>query len=256
MYLTAHRLQRIKGNKVDVGINAFLYQHEAQDLPEDTRFDTEGIIEQITQQNLGKLIAESIDLVPGGNSGISFVDIVGRESLDKERIREFLDQMEPAIEGLYRPVTKSAPDIAVKFAIPLGLQGNEIREYKALTERAMYLFESREPPKWRTETPWIKICRTIAGCQDTIVDFQEVFSVEPETAEKLKQIHGESWTSTRVLIDHHAKWNFELIHGDLINHIAPMLTDLTLEQIAAQGGLVLHDRLRDKKIKWPEIKEI
>lgn len=250
MYLTAHRLQRIKGTKVDVGINAFLYQHEAGDLPEDTRFDAEGIIEQITQQNLGKLIAESVDLVPGGNRGISFVDIVGRESLTKERIREFLDQMEPAIEGLYRPVTKSAPDIAVKFAIPFGLQGNEIREYKALTERAICLFESREPPKWRTETPWIQICRK----KDR--PCQEVFSVEPETAEKLKQIHGESWTSTRLSLEHHTKWNFELIHGDLINHIAPILTDLTLEQIAAQGGLILHDQLREKKIKWPEIKEI
>ena len=249
MYLTAHRLQRIKGEKVDVGINAFLHRHEAHDLPEDTRFDKEGIIEQITQQNLGKLIAESIDLVPGGNSGISFVDIVGRESLDRERIREFLDQMESDIEGMYHPITKSAPDIAVKFAIPLGLPGNEVREYKALTERAMRLFESPEPPKWRTETPWIEICRNISDCQ-------EVFSVEPETVEKLKQIHGASWVSARLSLEHHTKWNIELIHGDLINHIAPILTDLTLEQIAAQGGLILRDQLQNKKIKWPELKEI
>ena len=249
MYLTAHRIQRIKGKKVDVGINAFLYRHEAGDLPEDTRFDEKDIVEQITQQNLGKFVAESIDLVPGGNSGISFVDIVGRESLDKERIREFLDQMEPDIEGMNHPITKSAPDIAVKFAIPLGLQGNEIREYKALTERAVRLFESPEPPKWRTETPWIAICRKVSG-------FQEIFSVEPETAEKLKQLHGASWISARLSLEYHTKRNFELIHGDLINHIAPILTDLTLEQIAAQGGLILRDPLQHKKIKWPELKEI
>lgn len=253
MYLTAQRIQRIKGKEVDVGIdvgiNAFLYRHEAGDLPEDTRFDEKDIVEQITQQNLGKLVAESIDLVPGGNSGISFVDIVGRESLDKERIREFLDQMEPDIEGLNHPITKSAPDIAVKFAIPLGLQGNEIREYKALTERAVRLFESPEPPKWRTETPWIVICRKVSG-------FEEVFSVEPETAEKLKQLHGASWVSARLSIEHHIKWNLELMHGDLINHIAPILTNLSLEQIATQGGLILRDQLQHKKIKWPELKEI
>ena len=85
---------------------------------------------------------------------------------------------------------------------------------------------------------------------------QETFSLSSETAEKLKQIHDESWNSLRVSIDRDTKDNVELIHGDLIQHIAPVLTDLTLEQIAAQGGLILGDSLTQKKIKWPELREI
>ena len=244
MYLTAQRILRIKDKKG--GINAFLHQHGKHDLPPNAQFSD---IDWITSQYPGKLIAESVDLMPGGNSVLSFVDIVGKEGLDKECIQDFLDQVEHDIEEIHAPITKSDQDISVKFGITLGLKGQEVREYKALTERAMFLFESPEPLRWRSENPWIVI-----RCDSS--DHQRTFSVSPATAKKLKQIHGEIWNSSRVSIDGHTNHNVELIHGDLIQHIAPVLTDLTLEQIAAQGGLILCDSLTQKKIKWPELREI
>ena len=252
MYLIAHRVRRIKGKKVEVGINAFLHQHEERELPEDMQ-DNKNIIDQITYENPGKLISESVDLIPGGNSVLSFVDIVGKEGLDKERIENFLDQMESDIEDHFQekniPFTDSDRDIVVRFGITYGLNGNEVREYKALKERAMHLFESREPPIWRTDDPWIVIHCSIS-------DNQETFRLSAETAEKLKQMYDKSWIPARISVDRHTKHNVELIHGDLIQHIAPVLTDLTLEQIAAQGGLILHDPSTQKKIKWPELREI
>ncbi len=248
MYLTAHRVRRIKGERAEVGINAFLHQHEEHDLPEDLKKD-KSIVDRITYQNPGKLIAESVDLVPGGNAVLSFVDIIGREGLDKERIQEFLDQMERDVKDIDTPIAKPDRDIAVKFGITYGLRGQEVREYRALAERAIRLFESQEPPRWRSEAPWIVIHRNISHDQVT-------FSLSPETAEKLKQMHDELGVSKKVSIDHGAMGDFESIHGDLIQHIAPLLTDLTLEQIAAQGGLILHDPSIRKKIKWPELREI
>ena len=258
MYLTAHRVRRIRGEKVEVGIDAFLHQHEAPELPEDMQ-DNKNIIDQIAYENPGKLIAESVDLVPGGNAVLSFVDIVGKENLDQEYIQDFLAQKEHDIkqhfQEKYVPFTDSDRDIAVQFGVSYGLRGQEVREYNALTERAMRLLESPEPPRWRSETPWIVIHCHVSYCQET-GDRQEVFSLSPETVEKLRQMHGESWISTRISVDRHTKDNVELIHGDLIQHIAPVLTDLTLEQIADQGGLVLCDALTQKKIKWPELREI
>lgn len=250
MYLTAHRVRQIKGEKAKVGINAFLHRHRESDLPEDMRFDEAEIVDQIANNNTGKLVAESVDLVPGGSSVLSFLDIVGSEHLHRERIQEFIDQMEHETKGIHHPITKSAPDMAIKFGIAYGLQGHETREYRALAERAMLLFESPEPPKWRSENPWIEIHCDSSDCQQT-------FSLSPVTVEKLQQIHDESWVPLRrVSAEHHAKKNFEFIHGDLIQHIAPILTDLTLEQIASQGGFILCDRARQKKIKWPELKEL
>lgn len=250
MYLSAHRVRRTKGKTAKVGINAFLHRHRESDLSKDTRFDEAEIVDQIANNNTGKLVAESVDLVPGGNSVLSFVDIVGREDLDRERIQEFIDQMEPETKGIHHPITKSAPDMAIKFGIAYGLQGHETREYRALAERAMLLFESPEPPKWRSENPWIVIDCDSSDCQQT-------FSLSSATTEKLQQIHDESWIPVRrVSAEHHAKKYFELIHGDLIQHIAPILTDLTLEQIASQGGFILCDRASQKKIKWPELKEL
>ena len=249
MYLTAHRVRQIKGEKAKVGINAFLHRHRESDLPEDTWFDEAEIVDQIANNNTGKLVAESVDLVPGGSSVLSFIDIVGRENLDKERIQEFIDQIEPETKGIHHPITKTAPDIAIKFGIAYGLQGYEAREYRALAERAMRLFKSPEPPKWRSENPWIVIECARSDCQQT-------FSLSLATAKKLQQIHDEPWGPARVSIDRHTKHNVELIFGDLIQQIAPILTDLTLEQIASQGGLILCDRASHKKIKWPEMREL
>ena len=252
MYLSAHRVRRTKGKTAKVGINAFLHRHHDNDLPKDTRFDEAEIVDQIANNNTGKLVAESVDLVPGGNSVLSFVDIVGREDLDRERIQEFIDQMESETKGIHHPITKSAPDMAIKFGIAYGLQGYETKEYRALAERAIRLFESPEPPKWRSENPWIVIECARSDCQQT-------FSLSPATAKKLQQIHDEPdepWSPARVSVDRHTKHNVELIFGDLIQQVAPILTDLTLEQIASQGGLILRDLSSQKKIKWPELKEL
>ncbi len=250
MYLTAHRIRRIKGNKAEVGINAFLHRHLENDLPKNMRFNREETVDQIVHENIGKLVAESVDLVPGGSSVLSFIDIVGGEDLDKERIQEFLDLMEPDIKKIHYPITKTAPDMAIKFGIAYGLQGHETREYRALAERAMRLFASPEPPKWRSENPWIEVICTIS-------DEKSVFNVSSATTEELKQLHGKIWVPVRrISVDHQTKNLVESMYGDLIQHIAPILTDLTLEQIASQGGLILCDSSSQKKIKWPELKEL
>ena len=249
MYLTAHRVRRIKGKNVEVGIDAFLHSHEAQDFP-NTPLDDQ-VIDWITNKKPGKLIAESVDLVPGGNSVLSFIDIVGKGNIDSTRIQDLLDQTEPKIRGMHTPITEfaSTRDLAVRFGITLGLKGYEVIEYKALTERAMRLFEKPEPPKWRSENPWIVIDRNIT-------DIQETFSLSSETAKNLRQMHNEPWVPKRISVEHGTKIVAESMYGDLIQHIAPVITGLTLEQIAAQGGLILHDSSSQKKIKWPELKEL
>ena len=252
MYLTAKRVLRTKDGTTEIGINAFLYQHSEYNLPPNVQFYTEGTIDWIIDKSPGKLIAESVDLVPIGNQVLSFVDIVGRETISKECIQNFLDIVESDITERHTPVTKitSERDIAVRFGFTDGLQGNEVREYKALTERALNLFESRNPPKRRSEEPWIEIIHTIS-------DEKSVFNVSPETAKKLKQIHGKIWVPVRkISVDHQTKNLVESMYGDLIPHIAPTLTNLTLEQIAAQGGLILCDSSRPEKIKWPELTEL
>ncbi len=252
MYLTAHRVYKKKHNIC--GINAFLHRHEDRGFPEDMREDN-WVIDQVANENPGRPIAESLDLVPGGNAVLSFVDIVGREGLAKDRIQYFLDQMERDIEHYFNetgvPITKFESDIAVKFGVTYGLNGNEVREYKALTERAMRLLESPEPPIMMQKAPWIEIICTIS-------DQKRVYSLSPETVEKLKQMHNKFWEPVRVLdgLNYGTEIAFKSLHGGSMNDIATNLTGLTLEQIDAQGGLILYNPATQKKIKWPELKEI
>ena len=243
MYLTARRVLRTQDEKTEVGINAFLYQHSDYNLPINVQFNTEGTIDWIIDKSSGKLIAESVDLVPIGNQVRSFVDIVGRETIGKECIQNFLDEVDRDIKERHAPVSKitSERDIAVRFEFTYGLQENEVREYKVLTERALDLFEFFNPPKWRSENPWIEIICTIS-------DEKSVFNLSSATIEELKRLHGKIWVpARRISVDHQTKDRVESMYGDLIQHIAPVLTDLTLEQIAAQGGLILCDRAHQKK---------
>lgn len=249
MYLTAHRVRRIKGNKAEVGINAFLHQHSESDLSPDTQFNEKEAVDHIVYKNIGKLVAESVDLVPGGSSVLSFIDIVGRENLNKEYVQEFINQTEPTIRNIHHQITNTASDIAIRFNVAYGLKEYATREYRELTERAMCLFESPEPPKWRSENPWIVIDREIT-------DIQETFSLSPETAKNLMQMHNELWVPKRISVEHITRVDAERMYGDLIQYIAPVVTGLTLEQIAAQGGLILRDLSSQRKIKWPELTEL
>ena len=251
MYLTAQRVVRMKDGTTEVGINAFLYQHSEDKLPPNVQFHTEGTIDWIIDESPGKLIAESVDLVPIGNQVLSFVDIVGRETIGKEYIQNFLDLVEGDIAERHAPVTQIASerDFAVRFQFSDELQGNKVTEYRALVERALSLFESRNPPKGRSEEPWIEIIRTIS-------DEKSVFSVSPATAKKLQQIHGRIWVVKRISVDHQTENLIRSMYGDLIRHITPTLTNLTLEQIEAQGGLILCDSSGKREIKGPELKEL
>ena len=251
MYLTARRVLLTKDGETDVGINSFLYQHSEYNLPPNVQFDTEATIDWIINKSPGKLVAESVDLVPIGGQVLSFVDIVGRETIGKECIQNFLDKVERDIKERHAPVTKitSERDIAVRFEFTYGLQENEVREYKVLTERALNLFESRNPPKSRSENPWIEIICTTS-------DEKLVFNLSSSTIEELKQLHGKIWVPARISVDHQTKKLVESMYGNLIQHIAPTLTRLTLEQIESQGGLILCDQASQRKIKWPELKEL
>ena len=251
MYLTAQRVVRMKDGTTEVGINAFLYQHSEDNLPPKVQFPTEETIDWIIDKSPGTLIAESVDLVPIGNQVVSFVDIVGRETIGKEYIQNFLDRVEGDISERHAPVAgiTAARDLAVRFKFTDELQGNEVREYRALADRALSLFESRNPPKVGSEEPWIEIIRTIT-------DEKSVFRVSPATAKKLQQIHGKIWVVKRISVDHQTENLVKAMYGDLIRHITPTLTNLTLEQIEAQGGLILCDSSGKREIRGPELKEL
>ena len=51
MYLSAHRVRRIKGERAKVGVNVFLHQHEEHDLPENLK-DDNSIVDQIANQKI------------------------------------------------------------------------------------------------------------------------------------------------------------------------------------------------------------
>ena len=95
------------------------------------------------------------------------------------------------------------------------------------------------------ETPWIVIYWDSSNKREHLC-------LAPETVEKLQRIYGESWYS--VPMERGAAKKMESIH-DLLT-IAQQITGLTREQIEEHGGFILCDRVSQKNIKWPELKEL
>jgi len=100
----AHRVQ---------GINSYRYRHEATPWPADPRtmFDAPNRM----------LVRKSVQLRPGGNRVLSFLDVAAPEEIGTDellcRLKEFLNEPQP----LEFPVTRVFDRCAVRLGLEQGL---------------------------------------------------------------------------------------------------------------------------------------
>jgi len=240
MYLTAHRVKALKESKT--GINVFLHKHSRVEIP-DMSWD-EPDIELVADSYPGVLVAESIDLAPGGNQVISFLDVAAEDSADVNLVEEVLGRFEGEVSDVRRPLARLLKNVGIRFGLQSGL-GDQVREeYEALRRRAMDLLRTPATPAWREEPPLVV---------DVKIDDQGwTLSLASDSIRRMQEIHREPWKPNSVTIKHETKHEFEQMHGDMIRHIIPILTELSIEQVVALGGVCLHDRSTGRIVEWPK----
>lgn len=228
MYLTAHRIRSQRGES---GINAFFHKHGDTEVP-DMSWDSPDI-RLVADMFPGSLVAESVDIAPGNNQVLSYLDVVAVDTTEEARITEALEEVGNRVEMERLPLFHVAKGIGIRFELTLGKYNVKGEEYKELKARVLRLLENPVPPAWKKESPLIVEVKTS--------DRGLTFSLDGDSVERVREKYRGDWTSSRVTVDSETKDLFEKIHGDVIRHIIPVLTGLTLEQVAEMGGVRLRN---------------
>lgn len=238
MYATA---QRVRTSKGVVGINAFLHEHgeESQELNWSTIS-----ISQISDYNPGKMVAQLAEVVPGGNSVLSFLDVLAPDGTSPAAIQAALTlQMGALLSGVL-PTEVRLQNISLRFGAVFGLEKAASLEYAQLADRVLQVVRDRPAPAWREKEPVDIVASQGTGTLS--------LKLTAPSKERLEREGGLKGSPRSVSLDGDVGDAFEEIHGDLLLHLVPLLTGLSLEELAQIGGARVRFAGQDQVLwEWP-----
>ncbi len=243
MYATAHR---VRSRQDQLGINAFLHQHGEGKVD---GIDWDNIdMSFVTERATGALVSEYTEVAPGGNSVLSYLDVVCPDETPVEEIEKAVFHAKAALDTSLRPLVRRFPKIVVRFGAVFGLRGAEGVEYDALAEEVLNIIRRRATPVWMGKAPLrVDVTRSEAGFTFRLTDDARV------RANAVKDV---SLPLGVVRIDYDTLDAFERLHGDLIIHILPTVTGMTLDQLRSEGGVELVEAETGRIIwEWPRRRE-
>ncbi len=242
MYLTAQRVYSLTKKKT--GINAFLYRHGSDVVP-GMSWD-QPIIELVADEHIGTRGPEHVEIAPGGNRVLSFVDIVTSDSTPIEQVQDAIRTFGATFSPERLPLSVTIGTVAIRFGALSGLDKDQFHtEFSQITEKALDLLRNPREPAWRTQEP-------------LEVDVEQIeeglrFTLRPEAKRRLAAIHGPEWGAPRVSIAHDTRKAFELAHGDVFKNFVPILAELEIERVADLGGMRFYRAHTDDILaEWPQ----
>lgn len=242
MYLTAQRVYSLRTRKT--GVNAFLYRHGDATVP-GMSWDRP-MIERVADDVIGTRGPEHIEIAPGGNRVLSFVDIVAADPTPIAQIEEAVREFRAKFTTARLPESLTLGAIAIRFGAQYGLPEDHTRaEFAQIAERALELLKNPHEPAWRTQTPLeVEVEHTEKELR---------FTLRPDAKRRLEAIHGPGWQATRLGISHDTREEFEVVHGDVFMNFVPILAGLDLERVADMGGMRFYKAGTGEVLaEWPQ----
>lgn len=241
MHLTSHRVRTDHGHE---GINALLYVHNA--TIDDPNAALDGL-----EADPGVLRAAACVVPPGTISALASLDIVADDSVRLDELDtarrtagEFL-----ANEPQSVPFRIKVGRVAVQFGCTIGRRKSREHEqdYVELWERALFVYRTRPVPPWMVGKPVM-----IEVWQE---GDKRIYQPSAESMARLRLRHGPKWKSKRLTIDIFDQLDIEHYHGDLTPEAVSTLTDLSLNELAAFGGVKVQVRGDPTRVlfEWPPV---
>lgn len=134
MYLTAHR---VRAPSSDVtGINVFLHTHGGGG-PFAAGHTGEALLEDVTHRHPGELSREDLQVPPGGNTVLSYLDLVAPDGTPREALDRALDALQgdlrESAHTAHRAIHEAPGPIATCFGASRGLTPKGLnKEYATL----------------------------------------------------------------------------------------------------------------------------
>jgi len=130
-----------------------------------------------------------------------------------------------------RPPECSLGRIAVRFGAVSGLRGAEAIEYDALSKEVLNIIRRGDAPVWMGKTPLqVDVASSRGGF---------TFRLADPSRRRALAVKGVSLPIGVVRLDHDTYDEFERLYGDLMMHILPTVTGMTLDRLRSEGGVIL-----------------
>lgn len=230
MYLTAQRVR--SGSRT--GVNVLLYRHP-RDKP--VAWAEPGTV---AERDPGELASTDIEVPPGGNAVLSYLDIVTDESLRKEQIIDQLEALRPVV---LRDGIATVTGIGVRFSVLGGSAARPEAEYRDLVHRAVSLLIRPALLPWESGEGL-----TIHQRAD---EEQLQFALAPTCIERLRKTLGSQWQPPVVTVAHTTMDDLRLTGFDAYEQIATAITGYRLDELLTLGQVRFEDAAGVVIWEWP-----
>jgi predicted component of type VI protein secretion system len=214
-----------------VGINVFIYQHAPARVPALSNGTMD--VERIAETFQGQLVSSSAPVPPGGNEVLSYLDVAAPEGtpLSAFEALSFPQAAQPAPAGV--PRMWWAPNgIGLRFGVRF-----YIVDYRRASDEFEQLQRAivealRSPTQPRRTSAASPITIEVAHQEDGLS-----FRLKADSRQRL-QAQGFALPPVGSLnISTTMRDDFEAVHQSFARHVAPLLTNMPLDQLAALGGV-------------------
>lgn len=228
MYLTAHHVKARNGS---VGINAYFSRHSHAD---ELRIDWNRLdIAQIADEIGGETVVQSIEIQPGGNSVLSYLDVVAPENTDPGFIADSLRVFEYYVKEGRFPAVMATARIGLRFGVIIGLQRLAVAEFRRLRAHVLLLLGVTSQSKVRQLVPSASGPLRVMVTRD---EGGEVYTLTHES-EKRVAVARPEFTPVRIRLSDDNRDDFRASVGELYALVITSLTGLSSAQIGQLGGV-------------------
>ena len=234
MYVLSQRVA--SSVRPERGINTFVHVH---DDPTMIAVDEHGWdMERIATLNPGRLVGRRIEVFPGGNTVLSYLEIAGPDVAVPAEISDALDQFETEL-GSDTSCSRMLGDIAVRFHLVLrpagfeGLAAHELRSLRGPLEIAV--------------SDWVDGRLPVPSQEPLVVwreadDEKTTFTLDEHSLLRVQEVSTHELSSCPVTVGHTTRQEFEKMYGSVFGNIIPVVVGLPHSTVVALGGVELRDK--------------
>ena len=229
MYLVAQTVQSPRGS---TGTNVVMYRHHGQAAPIDW---ADPDLHTISSAHPGERVAEHVEVAPGGNAVVCYLDIAARDDITRAEIQSALDQLVKDIASNARCAALRGK-VAAEFRITMGPADQALEHFTNLRAALLRLFDDPHQAARGLDAERLRI-------RVEVDEHRWRFTLDPNDRSRAPALV----TSVTIPID--VADDFRELHGALEPHAAEWVTGLSREEILRRGGVQFVGAIARR---WPE----
>ena len=241
MLLTAQRVTAPAGKRT--GVNAFRYEHGSAASGVDWNNLSRETIPQLAGAVPARLVAESIELAPGGNSVNSYLDVLAPDHTAPSVI---LDALRRATELLPYGNSSSVVLGSVGVFLNAALIPPEERkaEFQKLTERVIQVLVRPRESRWRRLPP----LRVVAHRRSD----GWLLQLDPSSSARIRARLAD-WRLPAVSLSDDVLNQLRALRPDFLPHVLASAAGLSPDVALELGGIELVEESGSRLQLWPDV---